>query len=199
MDNNKKTEFWIPDIENYNQLQKLKKFVDFVARLEYSTEEGKTKAEEIKLLIENMDKPETFNKEWCVCLNIFDPVIQNKKGTGLFWREWSVYLDSGFLEAESASHSTDEDGSVDNEFFYSGIIYFEKDIKCERVYMDTDFDAFISDAMNYESYLTEGLKDIEVNIDIFEEFKQRRDTQKDDIVKYSVKINIGNSQIDEGI
>ena len=60
-------EFWIPDKETYNQLQKLKTFVDFVAGLEHSTAEDKTNAE-IKLQIENIDKPESFLKEYPVAV-----------------------------------------------------------------------------------------------------------------------------------
>jgi hypothetical protein len=197
MNNNADSEFWIPDIETYNHLQKLKKFVDFVANLEYSTAENKTKAEEIKLLIENIDKPDSFIKEWCVCLNIFDPVIQSRKGNGVFWREWCVYLESGFLEAESAIHSTDENGSIDDEFFYSGIIYFKKGIKGERIYMDTDIDEFIADAMNYRSYVTEALNDIEVVIDVWSKVKHQPVSESVDPVKYSVKINLGNKDMIE--
>ena len=198
MGNNKNPEFWIPDPETYNHLQKLKKYVDFVAGLEYSTAEDKTKAEEIKLLIENMDKPETFIKRWSVCLNIFNPFVLNRNESGIFLREWSVYLESGFLEAESAIHSTDENGSIDDKFFYSGIIYFEKDIKGERIYMDTNFDEFIADAMNYKSYLTKALNEIEVRIDIWNRVKHQPESGSDDLVKYRVAINLGNSQIDEG-
>lgn len=191
-----KPEFWIPDIETYNQLQKLKHFVDFVAGLPDANELQKQNSYKIKDLIETINQPETM-KDWWVCLDITDWNIQVGNGTGIYWKKWSIYFESGKLEIESTDEILDEQKFSETYQNYYGCIYFEKDIKGERIYMDTDIDEFIADAMNYESYLTEGLKDIEVDIDIFEEFKQRHDAQKDDSVKYSVKINLGNKDMIE--
>ncbi len=161
-------EFWIPDSETHNNLQKLKRFVDFVANVESASDEDKSKAEEIKELIEKMDKQDTYRKEWCVNLNIFDTEKQYKGETGPYWRQWSVYLESGYLQVETTLFSTKEDGYQSQEYFYHGMIYFEKDIKCERVYMDENFDIFTNDAINYQSYLTATMNDIEVDIDIWD-------------------------------
>ena len=120
-------EYWIPDTETYNQLQKLKQFVDFVAGLEYSTPEDKTKAEEIKLLIENIDKPETFLKEWLIALDIFDYDIQAGRGTGIYWKKWCVSFESGRLEIEAADEILDEQHFTETGPTYNGGIFFEND------------------------------------------------------------------------
>ena len=152
-----KSEFWIPDSETYNHLQKLKKYVDFVAGLEYSTAEYKTKAEEIKLLIENINKPESFLKNWFVGLDIFDYDIQGGRGTGIYWRKWCVSFEFGSLEIEAESYHSDDPGYCIDYYHYNGGIFFEEEITCQRIYMETDLNEFIEDAMNYKSYITETL------------------------------------------
>lgn len=196
MNNNADSKYWVPDIETYNQLQKLKKFVDFVAGLPFASALHKQNADKIKVLIETINQPETI-KDWWVDLDIFDYDIQGGRGIGIYWKKWSVDFEFGKLEIESTDEILDEQKFSETYQNYYGCIYFAKDIKGERIYMDTDIDEFIADAMNYESYLTEGLKDIEVDIDIFEEFKQRHDAKEDEIVKYSVKINLGNKDMIE--
>lgn len=64
---------WQPDETTFNKIQELKQFVDFVANLEFSTEKDKTKAKEIKYLIENIHN----HKNWNLSLSIFAPEIQN--------------------------------------------------------------------------------------------------------------------------
>lgn len=182
--------YWIPDMETFNQLQKLKKFVDFVAGLAYSTAEQKDKSEQIKLLIENIDKPETFLKEWCVCIGIFDFEIQAGNGTGIYWRGWRVYLESGRFEIIADYHILDEERCTDDYSPYYGCIYFEKEIKCERIYMDTNLDEFIADAMNYKSYITESLNEIEVEIDIWNRNKQQPEPGSIKPEAYRVSINL---------
>jgi hypothetical protein len=194
---NAKPEYWVPDSETYNQILKLKKYVDFVAGLEHSTAEDKTKAEEIKLLIENIDKPECFLKSWWVGLDIFDYNIQGGRGSGIYWRKWWVSFELDSLVIEAESYHSDDPGYCVDYYHYNGGIFFEKDIKGERIYLDNDLDDFINDAMNYKSYMTEALNEIEVDIDVWNKVKHQTESESQDIVKYSVKINLGNSQIDE--
>ncbi|MDP2890110.1 MAG: hypothetical protein Q8P34_14235 [Bacteroidota bacterium] len=157
MSHNADSEYWVPDSETYNQLQKLKKFVDFVVCLPDAYELHKQNADKIKELIETINQPETF-KDWRVCLDITDWNVQVGNGTGIYWKKWSVYFELGKLEIESTDEILDEQKFSETYQNYYGCIYFEKDIKGERIYLDTDIDEFIADAMNYESYLTEGLK-----------------------------------------
>ena len=170
----KKPEYWIVDDSTYQKLQPLKRFVDFVAGLPYTTELHKRNAEEIKGLIETINQPETI-KEWSVCLNIFDLEVQARKRNGIFWREWRVYLESGFLEIESANHLTDENGSTNEELSYHALIYLERKVKGDRICLNNDLHEFIDDAMNYQKYITEGLNEVEVDIDIFSNPKEEKE------------------------
>lgn len=71
------------------------------------------------------------------------------------------------LEIEAKSnHTSDDLGHFGNDFCYYGMVYFGKNIKGQRVYIEVDIDEFIQDAMNYEKYITESLNDIEIDIDI---------------------------------
>ena len=86
MGKTKKPVYWVVDNSTYQKLQPLKRFVDFVAGLPYSTELHKRNAEEIKGLIETINQPETI-KEWCVCLNIYDPMVQAGYSSGNYWKK----------------------------------------------------------------------------------------------------------------
>ncbi|MFZ4411987.1 MAG: hypothetical protein ACOYOV_02805 [Bacteroidales bacterium] len=169
MTKKKITEFWITDEITYNNLQKLKKFVEFVAGLEYSTEENKTKAKEIIYLIENIDKPETI-KDWDIALELYDYHIQDReyKESFVYWRTWSVYFENESIEIEASSNRIGKTlNSEEKDFEFSGFIFFKKEINHDRIYMNKDIDEFIDDAMNYQKYITETLNDIEININIW--------------------------------
>jgi len=188
-------EYWIPDSETYNQLQKLKKYVDFVAGLPYSTAQHKTKAEEIKLLIENIDKHEAFLKEWCVCIDIFDFEIQNGKGTGIYWRKWGVCFEMARFEIDSSYYVLDEDRWTDDYSAYYCNINFEKETTHERIWGNTNLDEFIADAMKFESYITESLNEIEVEIDIWNRDKKQSEFNKIKPEPYRVSINLDFNKI----
>ncbi|MBS1579287.1 MAG: hypothetical protein JST29_06565 [Bacteroidetes bacterium] len=163
------TNLWVADKETYDKLQQLKTFVDFVASLEYATPTDKQKAIKIKTLIENIDKPETF-EGWNVCLDIFDRDIQNgiNKNGGTYWRKWWVYFEGDTLEIEATTeHTSDPINHFGKDFHFSACIFFKKDIPCERIYLFDDLNNFINDATKYKNYMTETLNDIEIDIDIF--------------------------------
>jgi hypothetical protein len=173
LENQEKSETWKPDETTFNKIQKIKKFVDFVANLDFVNDENKLKAKEIKYLIENINNPET-HKNWNVCLDIFDREIQNGIGKeGFYWRKWSVYFEIEKLEIEAESnHTADDLGHYGDDFCYYAVIYFGKDTKGQRTYMDVDINEFIKDSMNYKNYITESLNDIEVDIEIWENKKR---------------------------
>jgi len=75
---------------------------------------------------------------------------------------------------ESGNHLTDEDGSSSEEPFYHALIYLEKNIDYERIFMDSDLNEFIDYAMNYKNYITETLNDIEVEINIYKNPNQEK-------------------------
>jgi hypothetical protein len=161
-----KTEKWIPDISTYNELQKLKKFADFVARLD-RVNDNTQKVKEIHYHIENIDKPETY-KIWNVCFNIIDyEALGNKNVGGIFRRHWSVYFENDYIDITAETrHTEDEIYHYGNDFFFYGTVYFEKNIECQRIYMDKNIDEFIADAMNYKKYITETLNEIEIDIEV---------------------------------
>lgn len=161
------TTYWTPDTKTYQELQKLKKFVDFVAGLEYVSPEEKNNAEIIKQQIENFNQPyPTY--ECHVSLNLFNYDLRECKGKGTYRRKWSVCFERNIFEIEAKCQDVGDDYYKDNKTTYYGIIYFKKDIPCKRMYMETDINEFIADAMNYKSYINESLNEIEVNIEIWD-------------------------------
>lgn len=167
MSNLPNTRFWIPDEATYIKIQKLKKYVTFIAGLEFSTDEDKEKASEIIFLIENINKPETF-RSWNICLDIFDLDIQYgfNKSKGIYWRTWSVYFEGDSLEIEASSKHSDDIFHFDDNFHYFGLIYFAKNIECQRLFLETDIDEFVTDASNFKKYITESLNEIEIDIEV---------------------------------
>ena len=160
---------WKPDKKTYEEIQKLKRFANFISKLEYIAPEQKSKIEEIKFLIKNIDKPET-HKEWNICLDIFDREIQGKVNgkEGFYWRKWSVYFEFGSLEIEAESnHTADDRGHYGDDFFFYGIIHFGKNITRDKIYLDTDLNKFVEDAYEYKKYITKTLNQIEIDVDIW--------------------------------
>lgn len=162
-------DLWIADADVYNKLQKLKTYVIFVAGLKYATEKDKQAAAEIISLIENINKPETF-KSWNVCLDIFDREIQNSanKKEGFFWRSWSVYFEIDTIEIEATSRHTSEPlGHHGNDFNFNATVFFKKEIACDRIFMTQELTSFVGDAIKYETYITESLNAVEIDIEVF--------------------------------
>ncbi|NCU32667.1 MAG: hypothetical protein EOM23_07040, partial [Candidatus Moranbacteria bacterium] len=92
------SKYWIIDKATLEKLQVLKQFVDFVAMLDETSQEHKNNADDVKYLIENLDKPENF-KKWSVSILIQDLeklYVDFEKG-GIFKKEWSVYFQPEFL------------------------------------------------------------------------------------------------------
>lgn len=168
MNNEKKSDFWIMDLQTLSGLQILKTFVDFVASLKYATENDRQNASKINSMIESLDKPESF-KDWNVCLDIFDQDLmysENKKH-GIYWRSWSVFFENDKLEIEIKTRHTDEPlNHYGDDFDYHAVIFFKKEIPCNRIYMKRDLKEFVADAYNYTNYITDALNEIEVDIQI---------------------------------
>ncbi len=164
--------YWTIDKDNLEKLQVLKEFVDFVASLEGTGPGHKNNAPEIKYLIENLDKPETF-KDWCACIDIFNETIQignYGKNGGIYWKSWSVWFENEMLEIAIKERSVDREGFPDEDLIFYKVIAFAKDFEGDRIIGDTndlDFLGFLSDAHIYKNYIKDDLKDVETEIDIF--------------------------------
>ena len=170
MKNQKQNKIWKIDKLAYEEIQKLKCFADFISELEFIEPKQKAKIDEIKSLIESIDRPE-IHKNWNICLNIFDREIQDgtNEKEGFYWRKWSVYFEMESLEIEAESnHTADDLGHYGDDFNCYGAVYFGKNIDGDRIYLDTDLNEFVNDAKQYKKYLTETLNDIEIDIDIWE-------------------------------
>lgn len=167
MENSDKIEVWKADEATLIQIQELKKFVDFVANLEFATSEDKTNAEEIKYLIENIHDPKT-HKAWSVCLDIFDPEIQLYNKEGIYWRKWDVFFEAECLDVEAESnHTSDALGHYGNDFCFYYNVCFSNDCNGKRIYKSDDISEFVKDAMNYKNYITESLNEVEVEIEVW--------------------------------
>ena len=162
-------DYWRPNNATYNKIQQLKTYVNFISKLKYCNVIDKKYADKINYLIENINNSTTY-KNWMVCLDIYDRDVQygtNKKG-GFYWRKWSVYFENGLLEITAESKHTSENlGHYGSDFSYYGIVYFHKNIKGKRIYLDTPITEFINDAKQYKKYTTETLNDIETEIDVW--------------------------------
>lgn len=162
----KEINYWEPDEGTYNQIQALKLFVDVVANIEPFNNEQK--AEDIKLLIENINNPKTY-KYWHVCLDIFNRDIQNgiDKEGGIYWRKWWVFFENNTLLIEAETkHSNETLAHYGNDFCYYAYLSFKKDNKGEKPCFINNVADFVNDAKNYKAYITEVLNDIEIDLDV---------------------------------
>ena len=154
------------DNKTYNEIQKLIKFVDFISSLKYATQIDRENCKIVKTKIENINNPKTF-KDWNICLDIYDPEIQGKinGAVGVYWRTWSVYFENLSLEIEAKSeHSDDIFRHYENHFYFHYNLDFRNADKNHNTILETDIDLFIKDAMNFETYITKSLNEIEIDI-----------------------------------
>jgi len=162
--------YWIIDQTTLEKLQVLQAFVDFVARLEETPDEHKRNAEEVKCLISNLDKPETF-QQWCVCIDIYDPVLQcgdDGVGGGIYWKDWSFWFELGVLEIRIEERMVDKEGYQDETTIFYGCVNFNNHVQGERIWGDDDYPKFLKDAYNFRNYITGKLNAVEAEIEIWE-------------------------------
>ena len=165
----KNTFFWEADDKTYNELQKLIKFVKFVSELKECSEEDKLKVEKIIDVIKNLNHAELISN-FNVCLYLRDNTI--KESPDIYLRKWMIWFECGFFQIEAASYYSDDPGEpIDDHYFYTSYLSFKKEHDSsngfERICINKDIDEFVNDALNYESYLTKSLNDVEIDIDIW--------------------------------
>ncbi|GET28550.1 hypothetical protein [Prolixibacter sp. SD074] len=161
--------YYIIGKETLNELQVLRSFVDFVAGQPETPPEQRKLASDIKYSIENFDKPETF-KEWGVCIDIYDPVIQSKsdggKG-GMYWKKWWLWFELGLLEICIEEEYVDKDGYLDEEQIFYGYINFNKNIKGPRTLGDHNYQKFLEDAFQFRNDITDSLNNVETELNLW--------------------------------
>ncbi len=69
------------------------------------------------------------------------------------------------IEAKS-NHTEEPLHHYGDDFHFQAIIYFEKEISCDRIYMNSDLKSFVADALKYEKYIIETLNDVEIDIEL---------------------------------
>ena len=153
------------DNATFNKIQKLKKFVNFIANLEIETSKIRANAKEVNYLISNINN-KSSHKDWSVFLDIFDRKVQNGELEGIYWRKWSVSFESEILEIVAESyHSKNPLGYYSGHYNYFGVISFNKTKLVKYCFKD-DINAFLDDAFNYKQYIVKTLNDIEFEIDV---------------------------------
>ncbi len=169
----KNTFFWEADDKTYKELQKLIKFVSFVSELKECNEEDKIKAGKIIDIIKNLNHAELIS-HFNVCLELrdYNITLESKVNPGIYLRNWTILFECGFFQIEAASYYSDKPGEPFNDqYSYNSYVSFKKEHDnsngFERIFINEDIDEFVKDALNYESYLTKDLDDVEVYIDIW--------------------------------
>ena len=163
------TKYWIIDKATLEKLQVLKQFVDFVAILDETSQEHKKNANDVKYLIENLDKPEKF-KKWSVSILIQDveKLYGDFEKGGIFKKEWSVYFQPEFLIVDIEEYYVNRVGSTVEKTIFESVINFKADGNKNRIKGDTNYLEFVDDAFFYRDYLTKKLNDVETEIEIWE-------------------------------
>lgn len=158
---------WIPDKATYNEIQKLIAFVDFVSALEETSEEDRKNADEVKRIIENIDKPDE-RKDFCVTLDIVDWDVQLQEDRkGVYRRQWWLFFDPERMSIEVETIQTEN--PVEHwgpDFYYYGMICFTENEGGQNVYLDKSLGLFVDDALNFRSYMTETMREVETQIEV---------------------------------
>ncbi len=153
----------------YQELQRLKSFVDFVAEQPETDSISKQSAEEVKWLIENIDQPETHPSEWMVCIDIrldgmkYEP---QKEKDLLTWKRWWLTFEQGRLELEILDDYLQPDRyTYEKSHFYQWVGCEDgSQIEGQNPYGDQDIQVFLKDAFDFRKYMTGDLKEVETEI-----------------------------------
>jgi len=166
--------FWKVDDKTYNELQKLIRFVGFVASMEECSTGGKSKAEEIIDILKAINEPNKI-KHFNVCLDLrnFTLYHKNEADKGIYLRKWEVWFECGFFEIEASSFQINKPpmDPYDGHLYYRAHVVFKEavnfDESFKRVYIESDIDEFVEDALNYKNYVTGTLNDIDIDINVW--------------------------------
>ena len=98
-------------------------------------------------------------------LNKFPLIIVDES----HWRTWGLYMEKDSIEIIAASHIDDvPPDDIDMNYFYQEDS-FSLTEKFYRPITDINyFDAFVKDVKEYESYITENLKELQIDISVDE-------------------------------
>lgn len=160
-------DLWTPDNSTYNELQKLKEFVNFVAQFPQADQNCKANAEKIIHFIENIHKQKSVSS-WSVVFNVWDgDGVINETNPGVYLRAWSIDFERDEITVEIETMHTDTTRHYGDDFYYHGMIILSKDYTGERLYLGEGLQLFVDDAKNYRKYMNEVLNEIDVDIYIY--------------------------------
>lgn len=79
-----------------------------------------------------------------------------------------MFFENNSLEIIAESkHIGDNLVNPEQHFYFDGLVYFDKNHKGKRIFLDKDIDDFINNVGNYDKYITAQLNDIDIDINIW--------------------------------
>ena len=157
---------WIQDKKACLELQKLKKFVDFVAAMPGVTEEQKENAEVINWLIENIDKPETYKKWWAKVSIRFGDDYDESPPARIIDKSWSVMFDDNILYINASA----ELNIIAPSYYAESADSYSLELKLDShnpsapLIIDTPIDDFVAKGMDYKRHITDETSEIEIEL-----------------------------------
>jgi hypothetical protein len=156
------------DNTTYRAFQKLKEFVEFIGNLDFIKQEEKDLIPYMLRIIENLNDPDKYQIA-NITLDILYYDLQSKhvQRSGVYWRTWGLYMEKDAIEIIAASYIDDiPPDDIGMNYFYQEDS-FPLTEKFYRPITDINyFDAFVEDVKEYESYITENLKELQIDISV---------------------------------
>lgn len=157
---------WIQDKKACLELQKLKKFVDFVAAMPGVTEEQKENAEVINWLIENIDKPETYKKWWVKIGISFEDDYDESSPAKIIEKSWSAMFEDNtlYIGASAELNVIAPPHYAESPDSYNLELELNPHNPSAPLFIDTPIDDFVDKAMDYKRHITDETSTIEIEL-----------------------------------
>lgn len=138
----------------------LLQFIDFLSE-EFDLDKDQQKsAKKIRATLANLE--ENSDEDCSMSLDIYDTDIQTQQSDrkGVYWREWSVFLEAGLLEVRARSNA--EPDWLKAPGFH---LEWSHDLQSGKQQGNGSLQDWLDDARNYKEYITEHLNEVEVEFD----------------------------------
>ncbi len=160
----------IEDKEIYNELQELKDLVAFLSGLKETAIKDRVNAEKVIEIISSLNQPDGY-REISVCLDIYDysAMSRKHKENVVYWRSWAVWFEKDGITIEAVSKLANRmphDEVFEGHLWYFYYYGFSPNPLNPYYQKKEPLSLFINDAKHYKNYITEKLKDVEVEISI---------------------------------
>ena len=136
-------------------------FIDFLSGEFELDKEQSAGAKKIRNILTDLEA--NADEDCSMSLDIYDTDIQTQQSDrkGVYWREWSVFLEAGLLEVRARSNSEPDWLKVPG---YA--MEWSYDLQSGKQQGNGDLTAWLEDARNYKDYITEHLNEVEVEFDV---------------------------------